>query len=104
MLGLKVVKKSEWDKSQANIAGLVTAHEDLEYKVKQVTQYYAQRVRIGHKPFNVFNVTATLRGQVDPSLVVDYDGNQIIVSGDAPLSEAQYNHVVSILGFELNRT
>lgn len=78
--------------------------DELKRKLTEVTGYYAQRVRIGHKPMNVYSITAQLRGQVDSSLIFEYDGNQVIVSGNSPLEDAQYNKVVSILGFELNRT
>lgn len=78
--------------------------DELKRRLTEVTDYYAQRVRIGHKPMNVYSITAQLRGQVDTSMVFGYDGNQVIVSANNHISEAQYNKVVSILGFELNRT
>ena len=62
------------------------------------------RHRIGFKPLNLINITSELRGRVEGSLTLDYDGNKIELRGDRPLEEAEYNLVVSILGFELNGT
>jgi len=41
---------------------------------------------------------------VESSLLVEYAGDKIVVTATRHLTEAEYNKVVDILGFQLNRT
>ena len=70
----------------------------------QRLQARGQSRRVGFKKLDPIDLTAQLRGRVDSTINVDYDGRALTVHCDRRLSESEYNLVVSILGFELNRT
>ena len=89
--------------SLAEIARLRDKIAKQEAAIAGFRKTYVGRVRIGFKPLSPMDLTAQVR-PIESSLVVDYDGSFIVVTGQRELTEAEYNQLVSILGFELNRT
>ena len=94
---LAVVSKRRFNKLEEDLTRAQT-------ELIVTTNVLRSTVRIGFKPLNLINVTSELRRRVEGSLTLDYDGNNITLRGNRPLEESEFNLVVSILGFSLNRT
>ncbi len=115
MLGLDIKRTPSKKKQIAVLETEVTKRDDLIVDIERrlterdaamlkVRADVAARVRIGHHPLDVINLTSKVRGEVESSLLVQYVGDKIVVTAARHLTDAEYNQLVDILGFKLNRT
>ena len=65
---------------------------------------HATRIRIGSVSIDPIEMTSRLRGTVNSSLRVEWDGQKLVIYGDRQLTEPELNQLKSVLAWDLNRT
>ncbi len=95
MLGLsrtKTVKKLEQE-----IA-------DLEKNYKRLEYVHSTKFRIGTIRLDLLKIQSDLRGEIEPSIKIEQDGQKIVVYADVELSEGDANRVGTMLVPEFDRS
>jgi len=98
------VEKDAEERIQATERNAAQQIQAARTETTLVRQDVAKRVRVGHRMLDCINLTSKARGEVEPSVLVEYDGEKIVVTAKRHLTEPEYNQLVDILGFPLNRT
>jgi len=109
MFGI-TVKREKTERTKQAAQAQAVAAEILAIKTKAdrdiefVRQDVAKRVRVGHRNLDMVNLTAKARGEVESSILIEYDMEKIVVTARRHLTTAEINRLDDILGFTLNRT
>ena len=76
----------------------------VEDKLQALSAMHATRVRIGSINIDPIEMTSRLRGTVNSSLRVEWDGQKLVIYGNRELTDPELNQLKSVLAWELNRT
>ena len=75
-----------------------------EENLATLTATHATRIRIGSVNIDPIEMTSRLRGTINSSLRVEWDGQKLVIYGNRELTEPELNQLKSVLAWELNRT
>ena len=90
---------STFAKLEATLAEERAARVRAETLAHESLRYY----RVGHFELDPYALTAKLRGDIEPTIKVEYDGAKVVVLCERILEESQVRAIVSTLGIQLNR-
>lgn len=77
-------------------ANLRSAKEDVSSLVDElVEERGSSRFKIAVVRFDIERIQARMRGEIHPSITLDFDGQRLVAYADRPLTEAQANAVLA---------
>ena len=108
-------KRQEADALRIYVAELEAKQKTIEHErdaarleIKNIVKMHVTKIRVASLVIDASDLTSRLRGEVDPSIRVEFDGHSdgatVVVYSDHSLQDSQVNQLKSILAWDWNKT